>query len=84
MKKCFFIKTFTKSFTSPKISGPYFVEDLLFARKYNATAEKGAAKDEQHVRQNGAEQRQLYNAYHSIFKSYNGYNQLCHVSECSV
>lgn len=63
---------------------PYFVKHLLFPREYKAATEKGAAKYKQHVGQNGAEQRQLYNAYHSIFKSNNGYNQLCHVSKCSV
>lgn len=62
----------------------YFVKDLVFTGKHKAATEKGAAKYKQHVRENGAEQSELHNAYHSIFKSENRYDQLSHVTKCSI
>ena len=62
----------------------YFVKDLVFTGKHKAATEKGAAKYKQHVRENGAEQSELQNAYHSIFKSENWYDQLSHVTKCSI
>lgn len=62
----------------------YFVKDLFFTGKNKAATEEGAAKNKQHVRENGAEESQLYNSYHSISKSENRYDQLCNVSKCSI